>query len=267
MSKVPGWLPSGGRFEESGTEYIFECPSCGQPKFFWNLRKNAGYCFRCDLKVGSSSYLRRLLGQAIPEQEKVVAPEPVTAKRFLEKVPVGGTPAEVYLASRLVPVALADKIGFLYEPETQRIHAPIWSPLKGSPPSYKSRSIVPGQKGWMSRKGDGGGYLFGEAPAGNRMEESVVLVEGVFDVLTPRLWGRALALLGSQLLEGVEWWLARTYRKVILLLDPDEPGMGKAKNIEGRLVRWGIPVDNLTGNYPEPGSCYRGELDFLRKDP
>lgn len=265
MSSLPAWLPSGGRFEEGGSEYVFTCPSCGNPKFFWNVRGGRGYCFRCDLKVGSAAYLRRLLGTAIPEQEKIVEPEVVAQKRFLEKVPVRGTPAEIYLASRLVSVDQAEEIGILYEPETQRIHAPIWSPLKGLPPSYKSRSIVPGQKGWMSRKGDGGGYLFGASPKKASMDGSVVLVEGVFDVLTPGLWGRALALLGSQLLEGVEWWLARTYGKVILLLDPDEAGTKKAKGVESRLVRWGMPVENLTGKYPEPGSCYNRELHFLRE--
>lgn len=262
MSSLPAWLPRDGHFEEGGSEWVFECPSCGTKKFFWNLRKGAGYCFRCDLRVGSKGYLQRLLHLVVPEQEKVVVPEQVTTRAFHERVSVRGTEGEVYLASRRVSVDLAERIGICFEPATRRIWAPIWSPLAVNPPSWKSRSVVPGQKGWMSQKGDGGGYLFGERITTPR-KETVVLVEGVFDVLTPGLWGTALALLGSQIHEALEWWIARTFERVVLLLDPDEAGIGKAKKIEGRFIRWGMRTENLTGQFPEPGSCYRGELDFL----
>jgi hypothetical protein len=259
MSRIPGWLPKGGRTEEAGSEYVFECPECGNPKFFWNLRKEQGYCFRCGFKAGSARYLMQVMGKAVPDHEKIVVPERATATTSSELIPTVGTDAELYLATRRVSPALAAEVGIRYEPSRERIHAPIWSPLQGVPKSYKSRSIIPGQKGWMSRKGDPAtGYLFGKKTS----YKNPVIVEGVFDVLTPGLWGSALAILGSQLSEPLKWWIGRTYAAVTLLLDPDAEE--KSRKIANSLRDFGVMVTNLTGVFPEPGSCTRGELDCLK---
>ena len=82
-------------------------------------------------------------------------------------------------------------------------------------------------------------------------------------MLTPGLWGTALALLGSMLHTPIEWWIARTYPEVSLLLDPD--AVAKAEKIEQALVSFGVLVQNLTGKYPEPGECVNGELAFLKE--
>lgn len=265
-TRVPAYLPTGGHFEEGNSEYVFECPACGGSKFHWNVRKAQGFCFNCGLKVGSPSHLSRVMGRPAPLQEKKAEPE---ARVLLgDPVELGPITAEAaaYLATRRVPFALAQSVGFRFSESRKRIYAPIWSPFAGHPPSYKSRSILPGEKGWMSMKGDRNvDYLFGEQDIPEGMDQ-IVLVEGVFDVLTPGLWGQAWALLGSNLGSDMEYWLMRQrLGRVILLLDPDKTGMAKAKQIESRLVRWGMRVDNLTGDYPEPGSCLDGELDFLRR--
>lgn len=260
MRKIPDWLPQGGHSEEGGSEYVFECPSCGGSKFFWNISRRKGFCFHCKVKVGSAASLHRLLGLEVPEQEKASTVErrQQSLQEVSEKVPVWGTEAEAYLITRKVRPDLAAEIGMLYEPGRRKIHAPIWSPV-GLPRSFKSRSVVPGEKGWMSRSGDPAvGYLFGDPPKRNP-----VLVEGVFDVLTPGLWGTALALLGSMLYTPIEWWIARTFPEVTLLLDPD--AVVKAKKIEHSLVSFGVRVWNLTGKFPEPGECINGELDFLKE--
>ena len=260
MSRIPAWLPKGGHTEEAGSEYVFDCPECGNPKFFWNLRKEQGYCFRCGFKSGSARYLMQKMGKAIPDHEKIAVPERSSSTPRSELVPVAGTDAEVYLASRRVSPALSAEVGLLYESGRERIHAPIWSPLQGVPKSYKSRSIIPGQKGWMSRKGDPAtGYLFGKRTLYTRP----VFVEGVFDVLTPGLWGTALALLGSQLSEPLKWWISRTFKWVVLLLDPD--AVVKSQKIAIGLQNFGVHVTNLTGSFPEPGSCTKGELEWLKE--
>lgn len=260
---LPDFLPKGGHFEESGSEYVFECPQCGGHNFHWNLRRNQGWCFNCELKIGSPRYLIYLLkGQVRPTQEKQVSLESNISRETDIPGPLD-MEAALYLAGRGVSLQLSEEVGFKYSPATKRIYAPIWSPFIRCPPSWKSRSILPGEKGWMSMKGDQNiNYLFG-ADSWPKSLPQIVLVEGVFDVLTPGLWGRAWALLGSNLGQDMEYWLNRQgFLRIVLLLDPDAGE--KAAKIEKRLRSWGNEVLNLTGQYPEPGSCRNGELDFLK---
>lgn len=253
------YLPSGGTFQESGSEYKMPCPKCGHGNFFWNVHKHMGNCFNCQLKVlGMGQFSKWFRVEVVETRKQAPLPATKPGKDLVKIESDEALPALMYLTSRGVDYGLAQRAGLRYSPSQQRLYCPIWSPLTRYQPSWKSRSILPGYKGWMGEAGDRGKfYLFGKRVEG----PLIVLVEGVFDVLTPGLWGQALSLLGSSLSREIEYWLAETYTKVILWLDPDATGVKKAQDIYARLSGWGIPVVNLSGCHPEPGSVSR---DYAR---
>ena len=252
------YLPAGGSFAEGGSEYKMTCPDCGHGNFFWNLQKLLGSCFNCGKKVlGLGQFSRVFKTVSVLEETRSQTALKERAGKDLVKITDDeAMPALFYLSSRGVDYGLAQKAGLRYSPSQQRVYCPIWSPLNGFPPSWKSRSILPGYKGWMGEAGDKAKhYLFG-----NRFSLSdpvIVLVEGVFDVLSPGLWGRALSLLGSSLSREIEYWLGEKFRHVVLWLDPDHAGVTKSRGIAERLAGWGIAVTNLSGLHPEPGSVSR----------
>lgn len=72
-------------------------------------------------------------------------------------------------------------------------------------------------------------------------EESrnVILVEGVFDVLSPGLYGYAMALLGVHLSGTQLAYLVNRFDEFLVWLDPDKPGQLAAHKICKRLNLYG----------------------------
>lgn len=246
-----GQLPPGGHWESSGQEYVVDCPECGKRrKFSFNVHKAIGYCFSCQFKVRGWTGLARAFGslEAAPPR-----PQPqLRESKPSERIPAwGNCAALLYLAGRGVDAQLCDDAGIEFDPGSQRIYCPTWSPF-GLPPSWMSRSILPGEKGWRESGGASkkSKYLFGVKPA----KGPLVLVEGVFDVLTPGLWGNAYALLGSALNAELELWLIREHTSFIVWLDPDAEA--KAADLTRRL---GAHRPTACVRGPEPGSCSRVE--------
>lgn len=271
-------LPGGGTFAKSGQEYIIPCPKCGK-KFSWSLTKSKGHCFSCKFACRSVSEFREHFPlddrDVYLSDQSDVSPTSVYG-RVLEDadalVPAYQRyDAAVYLTSRGVTKEIAERVGILATQD--RIHVPCRSPLPHRHPIFMSRSIVPGQKGWMTARGvDKSNYWFD----GNHAieltadgEKPLILVEGIFDVLTPGLLGRAVAVLGSKLSVGMESWLARMHGRgcgrVLIWFDPDDAGELGAKAIMAKLRTYGCNVERVGGwshenlrrfvSAPEPGSC------------
>lgn len=87
-------------------------------------------------------------------------------------------------------------------------------------------------------------------------ENAVVFVEGIFDVWSPGLEDRAVALLGTKLYEYGEWWCWQHLfqKEAVVWLDPDDPGRDGAAKLAGFLQQVCKKVTVI--NYPkEPGDC------------
>jgi DNA primase len=119
-----------------------------------------------------------------------------------------------------------------------------------------SRSILPGEKGWRSSRGYKTNYLFGALPKG----DTIILTEGCFDILTPGLWGRAVATLGTSIGPHIVTCLISNYKSVVLWWDPDarEKQQGELYRLKSLLQvmveapTWRTAIMSIEG--PEPGS-------------
>ena len=260
-------LPRGGVWAAGKREYIIPCPRCTK-KFSWSLTKTAGQCFSCKFVINGIAEFYKYF----PVDEGGVefqAPAPQTRypddNEFLPAFE--RNEAATYLMGRGVSKEVAEHVGILAT--SSRIYVPCYSPFGGKQPMMMSRSILPGQKGWMAPTGvDKSKYWFWQ---GIR-HRCLILVEGIFDVLTPGLNGFAVALLGSKLGADLEVNISRIpLNKVLLWLDPDEPGVLASKRILGQLRAYGLQAERV-GSYmpvvthagklemvfipaPEPGSC------------
>lgn len=260
-------LPRGGVWAAGKREYIIPCPKC-KKKFSWSLVKSAGQCFSCKFHIRGIQEFYKWF----PADEGTEFEAPAPQNRYPDDnefiAAYERYEAAAYLAGRGVSRKTAEYVGILAT--SKRIYVPCCSPFN-KPPMMMSRSIEPGQKGWMAPTGvDKSKYWFFQHRA--QMWPVMILVEGIFDVLTPALGYVAVALLGSKLSTDIESFIAACRpQRVLLWLDPDEPGVMAAKRIEGQLKAHGLktervgsymPVSNEKGKLemvfipaPEPGSC------------
>jgi hypothetical protein len=74
MSLVDFLTSRWGSFRKAGPERIFECPSCGKDKFYINVKKNMGHCFRCNYGVGMNLWtlLAKHEGVSVSAVKKMV---------------------------------------------------------------------------------------------------------------------------------------------------------------------------------------------------
>lgn len=84
----------------------------------------------------------------------------------------------------------------------------------------------------------------------------IVLVEGIFDVLTPGLLGQAVALLGTKLRDShLACFRHLGIDKVYVWMDSDEPGRRAAEEIQSQLFHWGIGAEIVRCD-SEPGDLH-----------
>jgi hypothetical protein len=127
----------------------------------------------------------------------------------------------------------------------------------------RRRILQPGSK-WVHYKGVNTlEYGFGLR---DHFSEVVVIVEGIFDVITPQLLGIAVANLGTNVGRNMATWVfSKRPKKCIVWLDPDEAGIRGTAKVADALTSWGIcptiyspePYKNLPWVKvdKEPGDC------------
>lgn len=248
-------------------ELQFWCPECDKPNLWWNLDTQLGQCFTCQVGYNQLT-LKRLVGEVASFAEvweEIHEASPKRPPRVISKSSIDTHwQAEWYLHKvRKCHRKDLRKVGVWYDEEVDRVCFPIQRiPRAGELPEtmaasltghggYMSRSTDPDTGGWLYQSADPGkeGYWFN--PLGIRPEEqTVVLVEGVFDVLSPRLLKCAIAILGTKLSEYGEYAL-RNAKRVLIWLDEDKAGYNAAMFHILQQVPRAIVI-----NYSkEPGDC------------
>lgn len=256
-------LPGGGVFESGNQEYVLRC-KCGS-KFTWNIQMRTGHCWGCKLVISNLSILYKNFG---PGTHDPPAQQPITrTSRQSNLVSVEEAPEILeYLASRRVSKSLALNVGIQADPVTSTVYVPVTSQLLNEPPFWMYRSIREGSFGWMAPpQTPKSAYWFGypqyhqcrEVHEGlQNKPHPPILVEGIFDVLSPGLWGWGVALLGSKLSPLLEAFLGAVHTEVWLWMDNDGPGRIAQKTIAGQLSAIGVRVVEI--QYPDdrkdPGS-------------
>lgn len=274
-------------------ERKLKCPMCGHKSLGYNIEKKVGRCFRgtCGWTCNYIT-LERSLGYdptyAIDgkvltphvvlsaEQEKFEARE-VQDETWRE----GCTP---YKFDSLASWSLledrkcweGDIRNVLFCPRNNRLWFPI-APigeevpsLTAMQPSYFSfitRSVFRSQKGWRREAVMQDDCVFGELRKYFDGEKEtlnipyIILVEGVWDVLTPRMNGYALALLGTNMSKEQEAWLVRQQLPIVIWMDEDEAGLKATEEINDRLKGM-VPTLRVFHEH-EPGDCTPEEARWV----
>lgn len=257
-------LPVGGEYAAS-TEYLTDCPKCGkEKKFSFNYVTKIGRCFVCGVGAGNYKRYRELHSDCVFEVAPAVAlrvdgekeypPLDLTDYYFYEE-------ARQYLTQRRV----VGGYGIKYSPSRKSLYIPLTPCCESLEPAWQTRKLY-GSSFWRNLKGTKVGcYVYGTPGKSNK----AVVVEGVFDVLTPQLYGLGgHALLGSKISDEQCCFLANHYTDVLLWLDPDKAGYLGTISIKRKLEDWGLRVGVKTTPL-DPGSYHnapwlqklRGELN------
>jgi hypothetical protein len=228
-----------GRFVSSH-EWLTRCPDCDKEKLYYNVSKEIGWCHYCSkvfTKINTDG--ENLSWSATPGKDSELAVFNDEARRFLE--------------SR--GVTELDMVTLPIKWDGEQLIFPIHSPAPEFPPRKMRRLLDWGK--WLVEKGiDRKFYCFGIDVL--RPAKDVILVEGIFDVLTPGFHGYAIAILGTQLHDTLLVWLEMNREKVYLWLDPDEAGMKATRVIRKRLELAGVDVEEIKAGR-EPGDCNRDD--------
>ena len=239
---------------QEGNESIYICPDCGKPKLSWNASRGLGRCFTCDKGYNEVTFGKLLGRELSTEQPKVNWRRPMPSVGFIDAW--SDSRCRAYLTGRGIDSTQAEMCGALYADD--QVHFPVWSPF-GDPLMLMRRSILPGEKNWRSFATSKENYLFGEW----LVHGPVVLVEGVFDVLTPGLWGRAVATLGKSISFDMAQWMAAHSRRLYIWYDEDAPGIEGAVHVASLLTNLEAAPQIIRAK--EPGSCTFLEAQTILK--
>lgn len=258
-----GWYPTDvtivrQSYGQNGLELCYNCPECGKDNLWWNVSIQKGQCFTCQEGLGVEG-MKRLFGEQqtfIDIWNELQAARPPRKVRELKEAAWQDSPlAKLFLLKnrRCRPKDL-DRSGVIYDEETDRVLFPLQRCRPGglSQSIYMSRSTNPTTKGWLFRsEEDAHKDRYWYNPLGLRPEsQTIILVEGVFDVLSPQLLGAAIAICGTNLTEYHEDAL-KNAKRVIVWLDADQAGRKAARFRVSRQV----PNSSFISYNKEPGDC------------
>lgn len=263
-----------------GWEYQLLCPNCRKDNLWYNSTLGTGQCFTCpgNSRSGTLSFTSQQLRLKFDGLQSSILDEallniikPRKAREVTQYSWQEHWEARWYLEKvrRCDPDVLL-KSGVWYDKDTDRVCFPIQRirPDRADVSTeaiapYMSRVTDPEVSGWKVQpvQADKEQYWFN--PVGITAPY-IVLVEGIFDVLTPNLLGQAVATLGVKLYEDAQLWLMDRCMPTIVWFDPDSAGQ---KAVLDSLQILGGIVPILVLEYDkEPGDCTPVEAQALIQD-
>lgn len=237
-----------GKFVGLGlVEYNTECPftDCTSDRFYWNIEKEVGFCQKCTRSVVGVRKFNRLFEAQLQEisrridrgDAKFSVPHLIPAWEHDKSCQ--------YLKSRDITVEESLQYRICYSENSNEIYIPVYSLTPGYRANWMRRKVYHKSGGWKAVLGmEKNFYAFGHMDI-YKSATSVVIVEGIFDVLTPKLQGYAIALLGINMSGTQLCYLVDHFDKFYLWLDPGGPARKAVKKITEQLEMYGKKVINL----------------------
>lgn len=274
----------------SGSELRGRCPihqGDGTQSFHASIDKNAFHCFSCGAKGNVLDFVAAMekcsVGEAalkIQSWFQISATEP--SSTAAQSLPTDSQPAKeeagesgernkplsfrlkgidhhhAYLESRGIDRKTAERCGAGFYSGKGTMHGRIVIPVEnenGELVAYAGRSIDGSEPKYKLPAGfKKSQVLYNLARVKEDSTGVVVLVEGFFDCMKVTEAGYpCVALMGCSMSQQQEQLLIRQFRKVMVMLDGDEPGLNAAIEIASRLVpkMWVHVVNVPEGNQPD----------------
>lgn len=277
------------------------CPNPKNHLYF-NVEKGIGFCHRCQSVTTIQALIRYYTGVSWNEADNIVKGRGVhkvkNLKRRFETLKtskeLNTSPSEIVLPPEFIPFSSGsytfpylDKRGISYEiaqnlgmgfcPEGKwknRLIIPVYQDLelKGflgrsifDPPS--SFSAI-GQKVWarfnnykkiLNPKGFSASRLIYNY---DKIEEKIIITEGVFDAI--RVYPYGVALFGKHMSKQQQALILRKRpKKVYVMLDSD--AVQDAQKISSMLASMGLNVYCVELPYGDPGSLPKDQIAFYLK--
>lgn len=240
-----------GHFDSKGEYVVRICPSCRAINhLYWNVKKGTGVCFRCKLKLNRKLFKQYFGAGGRSVSAPIKENQPNTLRPILEEtITVGDSAwnnwdAEIFLTERNITQDMCDQVPIKWDEEMGFMVIPVDSCSAEHEDSVLFRNPVPGgwPEKWFGPSISQSNYVFGGRHIRND-RDSVVVMEGMFDVVSTGLLGCAVAVLGSKISDAQAQWIAARFRQAVVWFDPDP---GHLEGVKGarkslRLLRsWGV---------------------------
>lgn len=244
-----------------GYEYKLHCPKCLHTNLWWNVTLQAGRCFSCPGQPGLNAWKMRMMFKGL-ESSKIdeLLAGLIKPTRTEKKEPIKFPYQEHWQAKwhleqyRNLDSEQINRLGFWYNDEEDRICCPV-QPVgtsEGVEGPHMSRHTDPAIKGWKAQPFgiNKEHHWFCPLPVETRR---FLIVEGIFDLATPRMEGQGAATLGTKLTASMQdWFWENSDYDVVIWYDPDESGVKGADTVRQQL--YGIVSSvRVIEKLPEPG--------------
>lgn len=265
----------------SGGEYLVDrCPSCGKYKhFYFNPSRTLvlkdgtkvtgfGWCHVCNYKVIGWAHFKKVFAGDLkytpPPQDVVRVVRETRISKPEEWSNAWDHPrSRALMLERRVPEILVRRVPVGFVEEEDAVVVEIDPVTKELPPRTIYRRLSGNLQKWVSLPGTAmANYGFGLRHV-KKCLNSVVVLEGTFDLLSSGLLGYGIALLGTSMNDSWAAWMKSRFRAVVIWLDPDDAGEAGSSKISSRLTKWGILHKTIRHPVEPKNHC---PTDFSIKD-
>ena len=276
------WLPP-GHFDGKGEYVLDSCPGCGRSdKFYFNVDNRLGHCFGspCTFNTGHV-YGFEMLKEACKvagisgiERSKpagvsksALDTKGMENRRLRAQFAWDVRQSREFLLSRGVSEVVSKSIPIWWH----EINSSLLIDVDPVSPEYQTTSFyrmldLPNSK-WMPLTGtEKSMYVWGSSywkkHWGEKGKPFLILVEGIFDILSSGMLGYAVALLGSDISKGVAKWVESMHCPVYLWADPDAAGYKAQEKVAEKLLHWGVKCGIIESTL-DPKKCDKAEVREL----
>lgn len=252
------YLPPGEISTFDPDEYT--CDYCPNPdcqrerKFNWNVEKEVGRCFVCGFWINNWDSLKYHFRTAQFSHIDLGERKPIVHTTCTSSLLINAwdhPKSRSFLTDRRVSELVARENEFLYHQMENRVYVNVHPLSPDLPDSFLSRHLMPESK-WYVKKATQGIYYGWGWEKFSKSGSNVLLCEGIFDLVSPGLQDKGIALLGSSPNDIWFLWLKKNVGKVTLWFDADKAGEKAVNNISDKCIFWGIPFSVVKSkNHPK----------------
>lgn len=260
-------LPSG--VPVSHEWFLFDvCPFCKKyRKFNWNLLTESGHCWSCKRGIWGYNKLHKVIDcvdiDSIPQGPTKV----FKGLQGAHLINAWDNPkAQSFLMGRGLTEGVVREAQIMYNVNSPSLYLKVLPVIPDKPVGYIYRKLPKGF--WSVASGLSGFYGWNQQICLTR--RTVLICEGVFDLLSTGLYRDGVALLGSS--PGQPWFrfFRENRNRLILWFDPDKAGLEATKKISELCIYYGIDFDVIYSklnpkDYLSINPANKPFLDYVRK--